>query len=287
LWGRVLGKARLAVADVGQEDQQEATDESDERAPIDPRRAPQRDGRDAEQQHHVSGGIAEDEYGLQQIRVERLQCRAEDRLPDDHATTDHDDGRVDDQPAPFPTAGSDRGEAQQGEDDDRVVGRVGDIGHRREGDLPEPELEPRIEHIAQAVDGHRDADHRPGHGGATRAGIPGRQEDERGGSEVEERRQEIGDGQLGRRFAIAGKQPQGGEEPRSGDQAEEDRGEPRVSRRSAADEVSCAFEAVGDTPLWIRAGQISRAKTRPGQGVIDRRGRDAHPGYGAFPQRVA
>ena len=61
LWRRVLGEARDAETDVGQQDEEQATDQGDECPPIDPRRAAQRDGRDTEQQHHVAGGITQDE----------------------------------------------------------------------------------------------------------------------------------------------------------------------------------------------------------------------------------
>ncbi len=70
-----------AVADVGDEHEQEPADERHERPGIDAHRPAQRQGGHAEQEDQVADRITKRERGTKWVRGQRLESRPQDRLP--------------------------------------------------------------------------------------------------------------------------------------------------------------------------------------------------------------
>ena len=150
--------------------------------------------RDAEQEHEVADGVAQRQRRAHRIRVQRRENWPEERVPDDDASADDHDQRVDREPEGVAPGGRDPLEHEEGGSHDRVVGDVGEIGRRRGGRAATSQVQPRPRNVANGVGDHRDGEHRPPEANPLGVDVKRGPKDDRCGEHVQTGLADIGNG---------------------------------------------------------------------------------------------
>ena len=151
---------------------------------------------DAEQEHEVADRVAECEGRAQGVRVQGLENGSKERVPDDDAATDDHDHRVDREPQGVAPERRCALEHEEGDDDDRVVGDVGNVGHRRGGCAAAAKVQPGPCPVAQGVDERRDAQQGPAKANPPDVGAQRGPQDDRRSQQVEGGFADVGNGTL-------------------------------------------------------------------------------------------
>jgi len=214
-------EVQLPIADVGHEHEPQAADQCRERPGIDLRRVAQGGRGDAEQEHEVADRVSKGERGGQGVRVQGRENRSKQRVPDDDATADDHDHRVDREPESVAPGGRCALEHEEGDDDDRVVVDVGEVGQRRRGRAA-AKVQPGKCPVAHGIDEHRDGQHRPTKANPTDVDVKRRTENDHYGQQIQGGLGDIGNGTLRARTSEAGHEPEDGEAPAAGSESQKD-----------------------------------------------------------------
>ena len=257
-------EVQLPVADVGHEHEPQAADECDEGPGVDLRRVAQRGRGDAEQEHEVADWIAERESCAHRVRVQGRENGSEERVPDDDAAADDHDQGVDREPQRVAPGRGCPLEHEEGDDDDRVIGDVRDVGHRRGGRAAAAEVQPRPCQVAHGVDQHRGGQHEPAQANSADVDAPRGAKDDRDCQQVQGGLAHVGDRAPGGRVPQTGGEQGDRDGPAAGDEGDKDpiEREPAVSPPGSIGTGGARWQR----PPW-RTGGSARAKDGDGDHV--------------------
>src|SRR5450759_4618703 len=176
-------------------------------------------------------GVAKRKRGGQGVRVEGCENGPEERVPDDDAAADDDDQRVDREPERVAPGGRCPLKHEEGDDDDRVVGDVGNVGHRR-GGCAAAKVQPGKCPVAQGVDERCDAHDGPAKANPPVVNAQRSPKDDHCSEQVQPGLADIGNGTPYARVPEAGDEPGDRDAPSACHDGDEDLIEPESAARS-------------------------------------------------------